>query len=357
MEKLMDKDMCLYFNDVSYPCYWLDEETGQLFMNEAAKQKGHPFDDEAFMRKIIVEESKAAPHSVESQARRARMPAGLLSLQEFTVMPLEGGILCVVTVPRDEATLNFSQQIREPLSEIFSVLPSLAHDKDKKDMVLLESVQSKCYRLLRITCNIENMSLLEKGSYKTQYIDFGEFIEDICESADLLCRKTSVPINTNVSCSNMIINANSYLLDEAVLNILRNSFQYGRDGNEINVSLKPVGGNALLTISDKGLGIKNEYIENVFNPYFSVDPYGDDPEKPGLGLGLTVAKMMVQNLGGTITIESVFGEGTTVSMSLPLAKKFSMDNILESDSAVYVSNRYSSMYIHLEGFSRQPELG
>lgn len=142
------------------------------------------------------------------------------------------------------------------------------------------------------------------------------------------------------------------LLSEALLNLIRNSLQYTRDGNELEIKLSEVGGKAVLTVEDRGLGIKPEMLTEVFEPYISADPYGDSNLRPGVGLGLGVVRQAVLGHGGTVNIESRFGEGTRVILALPLEENAA--NLVESEPADYLLNRYSPVYVQLCGYCRLP---
>ncbi len=116
------------------------------------------------------------------------------------------------------------------------------------------------------------------------------------------------------------------------------------------------GKHVTLTVQDKGLGIKPEFLEHIFEPFFSMDPYGDSTLRPGLGLGLSVLRETVCGFGGTVNAESRFGEGTSIHASVPLATVDDADTILESASADYLTNRYSSVYVQMCGLCRLPSL-
>ena len=90
----------------------------------------------------------------------------------------------------------------------------------------------------------------------------------------------------------------------------------------------------------------------IFESFFSADPYGDTPERPGAGLGLAVARDLAMALGGTISAESCAGEYTRIHLSLPLAE--TGGDVFVSDAADYLLNRYSPVYVQLAGFCRMP---
>ena len=102
------------------------------------------------------------------------------------------------------------------------------------------------------------------------------------------------------------------LFKQALLNILLNAQQALADGGRIDVSLTTEGGTAVLAIRDDGPGIPATELERVFAIYYS-------RSKAGSGLGLPTARRILEEHGGTLTLSSAEGEGTTVRMEVPVA--------------------------------------
>jgi signal transduction histidine kinase len=103
-------------------------------------------------------------------------------------------------------------------------------------------------------------------------------------------------------------------LDQVVTNLLTNAIKYG-EGRPIDVGVSADDGHARLTVQDRGIGIPPEAIERIFEPFeraVPVETHG------GLGLGLYIARRVVEMHGGRISAESVLGEGTTFTVLLPL---------------------------------------
>jgi signal transduction histidine kinase len=109
-------------------------------------------------------------------------------------------------------------------------------------------------------------------------------------------------------------------LEEVVRNLVHNAVKYSPDGGEIRVVLRPCGGAVQLSVSDQGIGIAPEQLEQIFEGFFRGSNFGGhDPG--GLGLGLHICRDTVQRHGGRIWAESVEGEGSTFHMELPLFRQ------------------------------------
>lgn len=105
-------------------------------------------------------------------------------------------------------------------------------------------------------------------------------------------------------------------LFQLVLNLLLNSIEATPPGGKVAVLVEPVDGRAVLTVEDNGVGIPEDELERLFDPFFSSNRQGS-----GTGLGLAVCESIVRRHDGDIRIQSVVGEGTSVRVELPLVRE------------------------------------
>lgn len=111
--------------------------------------------------------------------------------------------------------------------------------------------------------------------------------------------------------------ADSGKLAQVCYNIIENAIKYTPDGGTITVSLAKVGRDAVLDISDTGVGIPAEDLPHVFDRFYRVDK-ARSRETGGTGLGLSIVKQIVRLHAGTVTVASEFGKGTTFTVQLPV---------------------------------------
>lgn len=110
-------------------------------------------------------------------------------------------------------------------------------------------------------------------------------------------------------------------LSQVILNLLNNAAQASEPGSHIDVGLKThKDGSAVLSVSDCGCGIQPDQRKDIFTPFFTT-------KKTGTGLGLPVSRRIVEEHGGSIKLHSSPGQGTTVVVTLPPAKKSEVDQI------------------------------
>ena len=107
-------------------------------------------------------------------------------------------------------------------------------------------------------------------------------------------------------------------LSTIVSNLVGNAIRYNHRGGSATVTLDAAGDGAVLTVRDTGLGIPPEALPCLFTEFFRVN-HEDRRDIPGTGLGLAICKRIVAELGGSITVESTLGAGSTFVVRLPLA--------------------------------------
>ena len=129
----------------------------------------------------------------------------------------------------------------------------------------------------------------------------------------ILSRSVNLTVDTSEG-RGLLVFADCNLLETLLLTLLSNALDAVPAGGEINLRCRPSPGIAGFTVSDNGCGISSAHLEHVFEPFFTTK----EPGK-GTGLGLAIARNVVIEHGGSIKIDSRPGEGTTVTVELPLA--------------------------------------
>lgn len=336
----------LPFKNAPYPCYWLSAE-GDFAQNENALQQKITFLGIHPIQCLLINIQKSGLNA----------PASLISPSGNTlsICPTDEGLLAIETPDSFLPENSVSSNLRESLSNIFALLGLLTRKSDNYDYSITEEIQDNCYKMLRTASNLENTNINSFPCDLLEPVDLSSLMASLFESVETVCRKQQIPFQANIPVRPILVRANAKLLTAGILNIIGNSLQYTRDGNHIYIRLVENNGKAILTIQDYGLGIQPQYLSEIFLPYFSMDPYGDGEPTPGVGLGLSVAHHAVKSSCGTITAESTFGEGTRITISFPIDYDHESD-ILGSDPADYLLDKFSPIYTYLAGFCRYPDL-
>lgn len=250
----------------------------------------------------------------------------------------------------EEVVAAFSNEYRMPLTVIFSTLGLLARHLDSVEddvsKAYIKLITQNCYRLLRLSNNLMEVSRYRSGIAKLNLRmgDLCAFILGLCEAATILTRSVGVPLDCTVPNKRVTTVFDPERLSLAFYNLISNACKYTREGNRICVRLEEQDGKAVISVSDKGEGIRGEILSHIFEPYFS---FKSETSVSGAGLGLSIVKFVVTQHGGTIALHSHEGEGTTVAFSLPIRKNEGLPDYTAENSADYLADRFSSLYVEM----------
>ena len=136
-------------------------------------------------------------------------------------------------------------------------------------------------------------------------------------------RMASPALNSSVSLTHHVMSSrpiriNTSLLVQVLINLLTNAAHavQGMHDPRIEVHCVEASGSAIIEVRDNGSGIRPEFLERIFDPFFTTKPAAE-----GTGLGLSVCRKLVENMSGTMTLSSTLKQGTTVCVTIPLAKQ------------------------------------
>jgi signal transduction histidine kinase len=273
----------------------------------------------------------------------------LIGCQVFfrPVVPLSGAEL---EAHYESVIAAFSNEYRMPLSVIFSALGLMARHIDEIGDDILKSyvklIAQNSYRVLRLSNNIAEVSRYRSGISKIKFKtgDLCEFVSNLCEATGILTRSIGIPLDCSVPDCKITTDFDPDKLSLVFYNLLSNSCKYSNTDNRITVKLEVQGEKAVITVSDKGKGIRGEVIDQIFEPYFS---FTEEHELSGAGLGLALVKFVVTQHGGTIALQSHEGDGTTVAFSIPIRKNGESPDYIAQNSADYLADRFSTLYVQM----------
>jgi signal transduction histidine kinase len=152
--------------------------------------------------------------------------------------------------------------------------------------------------------------------------------ELVAAQTHVMAERSDIPRLTLGQCTPALVRADPDRLEEVVTNLLDNAAKYTRPDGEITCTLRTEAGWAVLEVRDTGIGIHPDDLPHIFERFYRADrahgrseleaAAGVKQAVPGSGLGLAIARQIVEDAGGTLTVESALGEGSCFTVRLPL---------------------------------------
>lgn len=222
--------------------------------------------------------------------------------------------------------MNLSHELRTPLSVILSSIDflSLCFDeeiiKPETFRNTLEISKRNCHRLLRLFNNMLDLTKIDAGrmSLSLCNIEPAKALREIVDSVQDYARKKDLTINfiSDTRCRNIAVDEE--MLGRIMLNLLSNAIKYTPSGGVITVVLQDSHnrGNILITVKDNGIGIPAEMHQAVFDRFVQADNTMSKRSE-GCGLGLALARSLVELHGGRLWMESKLGIGSRFGFELP----------------------------------------
>ena len=225
---------------------------------------------------------------------------------------------------RKDFVANVSHELKTPITLIKGFVETLqqgALEKREEAERFLNIMSKQVERLNAIIEDLLSLSRLEQDSgksaismEKTKVLQILESAIRDCESK-LLEKKISIQLN----CSNELeVFANSPLLNQAVLNLVDNALKYSEQGEKITVEAFVTGTEIVIEVQDWGCGIGSEHLPRLFERFYRIDQ-ARSRQMGGTGLGLAIVKHIVQEHGGSVSVNSTLGKGSRFSIHLPIS--------------------------------------
>ncbi len=219
---------------------------------------------------------------------------------------------------RHEFTANVSHELKTPLTTISGLAELMrVGSVDAKDIPEFSGkIYDQSARLSRLIEDIIRLSELDEGALQAHFekLDFSALAKQIVKRFE---ETTADPVNIEITTETCIIDGNEVMLSELLENLLTNAVKYGKADGKVVVSVKKDGDEAVLSVTDDGIGIATEHKERIFERFYRVDK-SRSKRTGGTGLGLAIVKHVAELHGGTVGVDSTPGEYSTFYCRFPI---------------------------------------
>ncbi|MBC7940974.1 MAG: response regulator [Chitinophagaceae bacterium] len=229
---------------------------------------------------------------------------------------------------KDEFLATLAHELRNPLAPISNAVKLMALDGSAiRRPQLREMLERQVRHMVRLVDDLMEVSRMSRGTIelRRERLDLAPLIRNAIETSKPLIEVARHRLDLVMSSEPLSIEGDAVRLVQVFANLLNNAAKYTDDGGRIEVKAWREVGNAMVSVSDNGIGLAPDQLPRLFE-MFSQFAGGKERAQGGLGIGLSLVKRLVQMHGGTIRAESEgLGRGSRFTVCLPLAAEVQSD--------------------------------
>ncbi|KQT18477.1 PAS domain-containing sensor histidine kinase [Chryseobacterium sp. Leaf404] len=211
-----------------------------------------------------------------------------------------------------------SHEFKTPISSIKMGLQLLENEKvgnlNEEQRHLLKGINEDTVRLLRITGELLNLAQVETGIIQLNIHPFSidPMIKEVMDTNQSAAAEKNIRINAHVDSRVETVNADEEKIVWVLNNLVSNAIRYSSENSTVDIAVKKVDDSVKFSVTDQGRGIEPQYLKQIFTRYFRIP--GTKTE--GNGLGLSICKDFVEAHGGSVSVESKPGQGSSFSFEI-----------------------------------------
>ncbi len=241
----------------------------------------------------------------------------------------DGAVLVVIAditearrldVVRRDFVANASHELKTPAASIQAAAETLLHVWQEDPAAVprfAEQLEREAVRLSRIVADLLDLSRLESGSELQDHVRMDALVREESSRFEEAAIEAGLTMDIDVA-PVPAVRGSGRDLSLLVRNLLDNAIRYTSSAGTVVASVAVHNGSVVLRVTDTGSGIPSKDIPRVFERFYRVDR-ARSRETGGTGLGLAIVRHVAENHGGTVTVESELGRGTTFEVRLPSA--------------------------------------
>jgi signal transduction histidine kinase len=220
---------------------------------------------------------------------------------------------------------NISHELRTPLTLLLSPLESMMHGRtqqfDTPTRNLMSIMHGNGMRLLKLINDLLDLVRLESGrmEVKREPLEMNAFVRGLMNAAQQMADAKGLKLQTTVQPDLGPVLVDSNKLEKTVLNLVFNALKFTPRGGSVSLRVERQGEQLALTVEDTGVGISEKNLPHVFDRFWQADN-SSKRKFQGVGIGLSLVKELTEVQGGSVSVKSQEGKGTTFTVNLPYLK-------------------------------------
>jgi heavy metal sensor kinase len=229
-------------------------------------------------------------------------------------------------------TADASHELRTPTALIRTTAElSLRREREQSDYrESLAQILEEAERMGRLIDNLMTLARMDSGAEGLTFedIDIAALLRETCVTSQPLFESKRIQFNYSVPNSPIFVTADLHALRRVFLILIDNAVKYTPAGGRVLITLHENGNEVLIEVQDNGVGIAGEDLPAIFERFYRADKARS--KEPGAGLGLSIARWIVESHRASIDVESMVGEGSTFRVRFCLSNRVSDQHTLKS---------------------------
>jgi signal transduction histidine kinase len=218
-----------------------------------------------------------------------------------------------------------SHELRTPVASILSISDNLVDgivDDPQQFERYGRLIRSQARQLNHLVEQVLRFSATRRATtgYMVRPVHLAEVVDEALENTSNLLTASGYRVEQKTESGLGTVEADFGALSQCLQNLITNAIKYGGDDRWIGIDVRHKDGEALLTVKDRGIGIEDQDLKHIFEPFYR-SPKVTETQIHGTGLGLALAKSFAEAMGGRLTVESVLGKGSAFTIHLPYGKR------------------------------------
>ena len=273
---------------------------------------------EAFKRSDFAGQVRVPPHRPDSGDEIDRLTTTFDEMAQRIVLQVKK--LTEVDLLRRELVANVSHDLRTPLASLQGYLDTLLLKEGQltaeEQRRFLEIASRQSERLGKLVAELFELARLDSQvtPIRVEPFSMAELVQDVVQKFELRAKQGSVTLDAQLGDDLPLVMGDIALMERVLENLIENAIRYTPPGGRVRVSLAPEHGRLVVRVSDTGAGIEEASLPHIFDRFWR----GDDAASrgSGAGLGLAIAKRILEMHGTTLSAESRVNVGTTFAFRL-----------------------------------------
>jgi two-component system sensor histidine kinase BaeS len=217
---------------------------------------------------------------------------------------------------------DVAHELRTPISNLKGYLEAISDGVVKPDEAIIHSLNEEAGSLTRLVTDLQELTLADAGKLKInrQPEDISHIVKETVSAIQGKAITKELNVTTDIPDDLPLVDIDALRIRQVLNNLINNAVVHTGKGGSITVGGKQQDNKILISVIDTGEGIPSEDLPLIFERFYRVDK-SRARATGGSGLGLTIAKRLVEAHGGTIGVVSEVGKGSTFTFSIPIMEE------------------------------------